>query len=41
MNIYIVPSVSNILGPDQDGHFVWPDLDPNSLQMLAADDTGE
>ena len=31
--------MSNILDPDQALHFVGPDLGPNSLQMLSADDT--
>ena len=31
-------SVSNGLDPDQDRHFVGPDLDPNCLQRLSADD---
>ena len=31
--------VSNSLDPDQARHFVGPDLDPNCLQMLSADDT--
>ena len=31
--------VSNSLNPDQARHFVWPDLGPNCLQRLAADDT--
>ena len=31
--------VSNILDPDQAGHFVGPDLGPNCLQGLSADDT--
>ena len=31
-------SVSNCLDPDQDRHFVGPDLDPNCLQTLSADD---
>ena len=30
--------VSNILDPDQARHFLWPDLDPNSLQRVSADD---
>ena len=29
--------VSNSLDPDQDRHFVGPDLSPNCLQMLSAD----
>ena len=29
----------NILDPDQDQHFVEPDLGPNCLQRLSADDT--
>ena len=29
--------VSNSLDPDQDRHFVGPDLDPNCLQRLSAD----
>ena len=31
-------SVSNGLDPDQDRHFVSPDLGPNCLQKLSADD---
>ena len=31
--------MSNSLGPDQVRHFVGPDLDPNCLQKLSADDT--
>ena len=31
--------VSNSLNPDQARHFVGPDLDPNCLQRLSADDT--
>ena len=30
--------MSNSLDPDQAQHFVGPDLDPNCLQMLLADD---
>ena len=30
---------SNGLDPDQARHFVWPDLVPNCLQMLTADNT--
>ena len=30
--------VSNSLGPDPAGHFVGPDLGPNCLQRLSADD---
>ena len=30
--------VSNSLDPDQSRHFVWPDLGPNCLQRLSADD---
>ena len=30
--------VSNGLDPDQDRHYVGPDLDPNCLQRLSADD---
>ena len=33
-----IPSVSNNLDPDQGGHFVGPDLGPNCLQWLSADD---
>ena len=32
-------SVSNSLEPDQVRHFVVPDLGPNCLQKLSADDT--
>ena len=31
--------VSNSLEPDQARHFVGPDLDPNCLQKLSANDT--
>ena len=31
--------VSNSLDPDQFGHFVGPDLGPNCLQSLSADNT--
>ena len=31
--------MSNRLDPDQARHFVGPDLDPNCLQKLSADDT--
>ena len=31
--------MSNRLDPDQARHFVGPDLDPNGLQKLSADDT--
>ena len=31
--------VSNSLSPDQAQHFVGPDLDPNCLQRLSADDS--
>ena len=30
--------VSNSLDPDSDLHFVGPDLGPNCLQLLSADD---
>ena len=30
--------MSNNLDPDQDRHYVGPDLDPNCLQRLSADD---
>ena len=30
--------ISNRLDPDQAGHFIGPDLDPNFLQRLSADD---
>ena len=32
--------VANSFDPDQARHFVGPDLDPNCLQRLSADDTG-
>ena len=32
-------TVSNSLDPDQDRHYVGPDLGPNCLQWLSADDT--
>ena len=31
--------LSNSLDPDQARHFVGPDLDPNCLQRLSADNT--
>ena len=31
--------MSNSFDPDQAQHFVWPDLGPNCLQRLSADDT--
>ena len=31
--------MSNSLDPDQARHFVGPDLDPNCLRRLSADDT--
>ena len=34
------PSQSLALDQDQAQHFVRPDLDPNCLQRLSADDTG-
>ena len=33
-----IPPVSNSLDPDQAQHFVGPDLGPNCLQRLSADD---
>ena len=33
--------VSNSLDPDQDRHSVGPDLDPNCLLRLSADDAGK
>ena len=33
--------VSNNLDPDQEKHFVGPDLDPNCLQRLSADDKSQ
>ena len=33
--------MSNSLGPDQAGQFVGPDLGPNCLPRLSADDTGK
>ena len=33
-----IPSVSNSLDSDQARHFVGPDLGPNCLQRLLADD---
>ena len=32
-----IPSVSNSLDPDQARHFVGPDISPNCLQRLSAD----
>ena len=40
MGILNTTKVSNSLDPDQAQHFVGPDLDPNCLQRLAADDNG-
>ena len=34
-----IPSVSHSLDPDQAGCFIRPDLDPNCLQRLSAEDT--
>ena len=34
-----IPSVLNSLDTDQAQHFVGPDLGPNCLQKLSADDT--
>ena len=36
-----INGVSNSLDPDQAQHFVGPDLGPNCLQKLSADDTGK
>ena len=33
--------MADSLDPDQDGHSVIPDLDPNCLQSLSADDKKE
>ena len=33
-----IPSESNSLGPDQVRHCVGPDLGPNCLQIISADD---
>ena len=38
-NISKIISASNSLDPDQAGHFVVPDLDPNCLQWLPVVDT--
>ena len=38
-NISGISPVSNSLDPDQARHFVGPDLGPNCLQWLSADDT--
>ena len=40
INFLGITSVSNSLDSDQAGHFVGPDLDPNCLQRISADDTG-
>ena len=40
-NLSGLPSASNSLDPDQAQHFVWPDLGPNCLQRLQADDIGK
>ena len=37
-NLSGIPSVSNSLDPDQARRFVGPDLGPNCLQRLSADD---
>ena len=37
-NFYQEHRVANGLDPDQDRHFVGPDLGPNCLQSLSADD---
>ena len=37
----ISPIVSNSLDLDQVKKIVWSDLDPNSLQMLSADDRSQ
>ena len=37
-NSGILIKVSNSLDPDQDRHYVSPDLGPNCLQRLSADD---
>ena len=39
-SLRITIRVANSLDPDQARHFVGPDLDPNCLQRLSADDTG-
>ena len=36
-DFFITIRVSNSLNPDQARHFVGPDLDPNCLQRLSAD----
>ena len=33
--------MSNSLVPDQDQHYIGPDLDPNCLQILSADDKSQ
>ena len=35
-----IPSMSNSLDSDQARHFVRPDLGPNCLQKVSADDNG-
>ena len=38
ISFWNIISVSNILDPDQDRHSVGPDLGPNCLQRLSAED---
>ena len=40
-NYSFLERVSNILDPDQARHFVGPDLSPNCLQRLSADNTSK
>ena len=41
LDFFITIQVSNSLDPDQDRHFVGPDLGPNCLQRLSADISGK
>ena len=40
INLPGTPSVSNSLDPDKARRYIGPDLGPNWLQMLSADDPG-
>ena len=39
LDFFNIIQVSNSLDPDQAQHFDWPDLGPNCLQRLSADNT--
>ena len=32
--LLVLSSIANSLDPDQAGHYVWPDLDPNYLKLI-------